>query len=111
MYTNLVEAAKTAAQKSLSKNKSGAALLSKDGQVYCGISVEGNGGSIFAEAVALANAVADGKTKFLALAVFADTKREIDTTATKNLLTFSDMWVITCFDNKTESTLLSRIAR
>lgn len=111
MYTNLIETAKAAAQKSIGRNKSGAALLSKDNQIYCGIGVDGNGGSVFAEAVALANAVADGKQKFLALAVFAEQARDIDSIAAKNLLGFGDMWVITCFDNKTESTLLSRIVR
>lgn len=114
MYDNLVEAAKTAAQNSLctkTNNKSGAALLSKDGKIYCGINVEGNGGTVFAEAVALVNAVADGKTKFLALAVFSDTARNLDDVAVKNLLDFGDMWAITCFDNKNESTLLSRIVR
>lgn len=108
MYDNLIASAKAAAQNSTSKIKSGAALLSKDGSIYCGVCV---GDSIFAEAVALANAVADGKQKFLALAVFADQKRDIDKTAAKNLLEFGDMWVITCFANKTESTLLSKLAR
>lgn len=108
MYSNLIQAAKVAAQKSTSQNKSGAALLSKDGDIYCGTSV---GEGIFAEAVCLANAVADTKQKFLALAVFADGARGIDKIAAKNLLEFGDMWVITCFDNKTESTLLSKLAR
>lgn len=108
MYSNLIEAAKVAAQKSTSKIKSGAALLSKDGGIYCGICV---GDGIFAESVALANAVADQKQKFLALAIFAEQKRDIEKIAAQNLLAFGDMWVITCFDNKTESTLLSKIVR
>lgn len=108
MYDNLIASAKAAAQNSTSKNKSGAALLSKGGQIYCGVSV---GDDIFAEAVCLANAVADKSQKFLALAVFAEQARDIDHIAAKNLFAFGDMWVITCFNNKTESTLLSRIAR
>lgn len=49
----------------------GAAVMSADGEIYCGASVEfaTYGGSLSADAVCLANAVSNGKRKFVALAI------------------------------------------
>lgn len=54
----------------------GAALLTKDGSVFCGCNVENQslGATICAERVAVCNAIAAGQTEFIALAIYHDGK-------------------------------------
>lgn len=74
----LVKAAREARQRAhapYSRFRVGAALLADDGTVYSGCNVENRsfGLSICAERVAVAKAVADGKTSFRAIAIVTDT--------------------------------------
>ena len=74
MYKELYEKAKEVLPRAyapFSKFKVGAALLSKDGEVFTGVNVENSsfGGTICAERTAFVKAVSEGVYEFEAIAV------------------------------------------
>lgn len=80
--TQLMEAAKKAREQAYvpySKFKVGAALLTKDGQVFGGCNIENAAYSVVncAERTALFKAWSEGAREFEAIAVVADTKRPV----------------------------------
>lgn len=80
--TQLMEAAKKAREQAYvpySKFKVGAALLTKDGQVFGGCNIENAAYSVVncAERTALFKAWSEGAREFAAIAVVADTKRPV----------------------------------
>ena len=80
MKEKLIEMAKKArdnAYAPYSNFKVGAALLTEDGEIFTGANVENAsyGLSICAERVAVFKAVSEGKRKFKAIAVVADTEK------------------------------------
>lgn len=115
VYQKLIHAAKDISRKSLcprSGNHCGAVLLTRDGKLYSGISVEGKTGTVCAEANALAAAVADGQRKFTALAVYSDICRPVCANCVDLLSSFGDMWIICgSGDENPVSSPLSRIKR
>ncbi len=90
----------------------GAALLTKDGEVFTGANVENAsfGATICAERVALAKAVCAGKRKFTALAVFTENLGTPCGICRQSLSEFGDLWVIMAApDGRTKSTTLSKL--
>ncbi|OXS80440.1 cytidine deaminase [Domibacillus enclensis] len=80
--TQLMEAAKKAREQAYvpySNFKVGAALLTKDGQVFGGCNIENAAYSVVncAERTALFKAWSEGAREFAAIAVVADTKRPV----------------------------------
>ncbi len=80
MREKLIEMAKRARENAYapySNFKVGAALLTEDGEIFTGANVENAsyGLSICAERVAVFKAVSEGKRKFKAIAVVADTEK------------------------------------
>lgn len=80
--TQLMEAAEKAREQAYvpySKFKVGAALLTKDGQVFGGCNIENAAYSVVncAERTALFKAWSEGAREFAAIAVVADTKRPV----------------------------------
>lgn len=78
----LIEAAKKARERAYvpySKFKVGAALLTKNGEIYHGCNIENAAYSMCncAERTALFNAYSEGESEFAALCVVADTKRPV----------------------------------
>lgn len=81
-YDQLIEEAKKALERSYapySGFRVGAALLTKNGEVYAAANIENasSGASICAERAAVAKAVSDGVREFEALAVVAETEEPI----------------------------------
>ena len=76
----LAEAAKLASEKAYSpysRFRVGAAVLTKDGQIYTGCNIENASYSltICAERVALFSAIADGRNEITALALYANSAK------------------------------------
>lgn len=102
-YHELLQAAKKVRENSyspFSKFKVGAALLSRDGKIYVGTNVENVSFSagICAERAALSAAIADGKRKFTAIAIYADKPATPCGICRQVLMEFGDIWVITASD-------------
>lgn len=81
MNNKLIEMAKIALKKSYSPYsnfKVGAALLCKDGSIFCGSNVECStyGATICAERAAIVKAVNSGKREFLKIAVVSQNKSD-----------------------------------
>ena len=85
-----------------SKFKVGAALLTKDGQVYTGVNVENAsyGLTNCAERVAVGKAVSDGHRKFRALAVVAPSSRLSPCGACRQVLGEFGECVVICADSR-----------
>lgn len=95
-----------------SNYKVGAALLCKDGSIYTGVNVENAAYSagICAERAALSAAVADGKRKFLAIAIYAGPGVTPCGICRQMLSEFGDMWVISASDSeKPDSITLGKL--
>ena len=98
-YKKLIDAASAAKENSYSpysKFKVGAALLAKDGTIYCGANIENASFSatVCAERVALYKAVFDGKKDFTALAIAGDSPAFPCGVCLQSLCEFSDMDII-----------------
>jgi len=103
-FNDLIDAAKLASKNSYSPYSHfsvGAALLSRDGDIYTGCNVESVSFpvGICAEQSALAAAVNDGKRKFTAIAIYSESGVAPCGKCRQALAEFGDMWVI-CVDSK-----------
>ena len=114
-YAEIIEAARAVREKAYapySKFKVGAAILCRDGSIYTGVNVENASypAGICAERAAIAAAIADGKTKFTAIAVFAENGVTPCGICRQVLSEFGDMWVICAGpDLQPRSTTLSKL--
>lgn len=114
-YDALLRAARAAwenAYAPYSGYRVGAAILSSDGEIFCGANVENASypAGICAERAALAAGIAAGKRKFTAIAVWGEAGITPCGICRQALAEFSDMWVITASDDRPpKSYTLSRL--
>lgn len=103
-YDELIKRAKQARESAYapySNYRVGAAILSSDGEIFTGVNVENASypAGICAERGAVSAAVAAGKRKFLAIAVYAGEGVTPCGICRQVLAEFGDMWVITASDS------------
>lgn len=114
-YNALLEAARSAREHAYapySGYRVGAAILSADGEIFCGVNVENASypAGICAERAALAAGIAAGKRKFTALALWGEAGITPCGICRQALSEFSDMWIIAASDGQPpKSYALSRL--
>jgi cytidine deaminase len=114
-YDALLDAARAARENAYapySGYRVGAAILSADGEIFCGANVENAAypAGICAERAALSAAVTAGKRKFTALALWGEAGITPCGLCRQALAEFSDMWVIAAADGQPpKSYTLSRL--